>query len=279
MATVLIIDDDVSFRRLIGDITSALGHRVVTASGVGEALQLLDQLSAVDQTPELIFVDFHMGDKTGFDLIRAARARPGLEAVPIVMFSSTTKKIDDLVAAEGVEFINKNDNAVKRISDAIKARLKPPASASPAGLSIADKVQALIGQFDAWQKTRDNVQFMKMKSLNIDVHVNSPMIRFVDELLLEAIKKNAVQVELIFNLTTAVLRLHAGGRVEEAAQLPGGLAGGLSTYLKSMGQLNVVVSDRPQDGRFRRRIDGKDYEFLMRTEPSPGGENVIIRLG
>src|SRR6202044_2089983 len=78
--SVLVVDDDAIFRRLIAGILSGWGHVVVgEAAGVEEALA-----RALELRPEIALVDIGLPDGDGFSLTRQLSAMPwGLQVVLI----------------------------------------------------------------------------------------------------------------------------------------------------------------------------------------------------
>jgi CheY-like chemotaxis protein len=70
--SVLVVDDDAVFRRLISGILSGWGHIVVgEATGVDEAL-----VRAVELRPDTALVDIGLPDGDGFSLTRQLCAMP-----------------------------------------------------------------------------------------------------------------------------------------------------------------------------------------------------------
>jgi CheY-like chemotaxis protein len=70
--SVLVVDDDASFRRIIGRVLSAWGHVVVAeAGGVEEA-----RACAVEWRPDVALVDIGLPDGNGFALARELCAMP-----------------------------------------------------------------------------------------------------------------------------------------------------------------------------------------------------------
>jgi two-component system C4-dicarboxylate transport response regulator DctD len=70
--SILVVDDDPLVRKAVGRTLEQLGHRVMLAASVQEALELADH-----SWPHLVFADFHLGEhqKTGLALIEALKER------------------------------------------------------------------------------------------------------------------------------------------------------------------------------------------------------------
>jgi CheY-like chemotaxis protein len=80
--SVLVVDDDASFRRLAARVLSGSGHVVVGEAGsVEEALA-----RAVELQPDTVLVDIGLPDGDGFSLARELCAMPW--ALQVVLISS-----------------------------------------------------------------------------------------------------------------------------------------------------------------------------------------------
>lgn len=78
-ATVLLVDDDEGLRRLMSQVLSRNGYRVVEAASGEEAAKLV---SEIDDEPDLLVSDVVMGEMSGRDLAAVLQARqPGLKVL------------------------------------------------------------------------------------------------------------------------------------------------------------------------------------------------------
>lgn len=94
---VLVVDDFESMRRIVGQLLRDMGFRDVTLADDGAtALALLRQ-----DDFGLLLTDWHMPQMDGLDLVRAVRAAPRLNAIPILMVSAeaTREQIVEAVRA------------------------------------------------------------------------------------------------------------------------------------------------------------------------------------
>ncbi|HQY69799.1 MAG TPA: response regulator [Pseudomonadales bacterium] len=94
---VLVVDDFESMRRIVGQLLRDMGFRDVTLADDGAtALALLRQ-----DDFGLLLTDWHMPQMDGLDLVRAVRADPRLNAIPILMVSTeaTREQIIEAVRA------------------------------------------------------------------------------------------------------------------------------------------------------------------------------------
>src|SRR6266566_7952807 len=88
---ILIAEDSATIRRLVAARLAADGYDVVEAADGEEALDL-----ARSDRPDLLILDKVMPKLDGFEVVRALRADPATEAVPIVMLTGRTSEEDVL---------------------------------------------------------------------------------------------------------------------------------------------------------------------------------------
>jgi len=89
--TIFMADDDEDDRMLFLDAMLELNLSVVVEAAV-DGLELLDMLSqAVQQLPEIIFLDINMPGKNGFECLEEIRSAKGdLKGVKVVMLSTSS---------------------------------------------------------------------------------------------------------------------------------------------------------------------------------------------
>ncbi|MBF0457159.1 MAG: response regulator [Nitrospirae bacterium] len=80
---ILIVDDSVSVRQLVGMTLRNAGHEVVEAVDGSDALNKLK-----DAKPEMMFVDVNMPNMNGLEFIKEARQLRDYRFVPIIMLTT-----------------------------------------------------------------------------------------------------------------------------------------------------------------------------------------------
>ena len=97
-ATVLVVDDSITVRRVTQRLLIRQGMRVVLANN---GLDALEKLTTV--RPDLILSDIEMPQMDGFDFARAVRADPHTADIPFIIISSRVgDKHRDIARALGV---------------------------------------------------------------------------------------------------------------------------------------------------------------------------------
>ncbi len=92
MATILVVDDEISIQELVKLYLEKEGFRVESAGSGKEALQLLDALK-----PSLVVLDIMLPDMSGFDVCRELRQRAD---VPVLMLTARKDDIDKILGLE-----------------------------------------------------------------------------------------------------------------------------------------------------------------------------------
>lgn len=91
----LVVDDSVTMRRIVVNSLKQIGHDAFVEAGDGR--EALGKLQA-DDGINFIITDWNMPDLTGLDLVKAVRANPKYETIPILMVTTRGMK-EDIVEA------------------------------------------------------------------------------------------------------------------------------------------------------------------------------------
>ena len=102
--TILIVDDERSYREAIADCVRSAGYKTREASSGSEGLRL-----AEETIPSLIILDVMMPDVSGLDVCRILRERQDTREIPIVMLSARgqLKEKDEGLTAGADRYITK----------------------------------------------------------------------------------------------------------------------------------------------------------------------------
>ena len=81
-AKILIVDDTLSSRILLGDLLDLNGYTVLSAASGPEALKVLET-----ETPDLILLDVLMPEMNGYQVCRRIRENPSMQTLPVIMMT------------------------------------------------------------------------------------------------------------------------------------------------------------------------------------------------
>jgi len=108
---------------------------------------------------------------------------------------------------------------------------------------------------------------------------DAPVVRFVNKVLLDAIRKGASDIhfepyEQIFRVRTRM-----DGVLRQVANPPVSLAGKVSARLKVMARLDIAERRVPQDGRIKMKLSKtRAIDFRVNTCPTLFGEKIVLRI-
>jgi len=115
--------------------------------------------------------------------------------------------------------------------------------------------------------------------LNIEeIARQEPIIKLVNLLLLQAIKDRASDLHIEPFSTQLRIRYRVDGVLREIPSPPRSLHLGLISRLKVMAQLNISETRRPQDGRIRLNMDGREVDLRVSCIPTIHGEACVMRI-
>ncbi|MGF1614929.1 MAG: type IV-A pilus assembly ATPase PilB [Gammaproteobacteria bacterium] len=108
---------------------------------------------------------------------------------------------------------------------------------------------------------------------------DAPVVRFVNKILLDAIKKGASDIHMEPYEKFCRVRLRMDGVLREVAKPPLALASKITARIKVMSRLDVSERRVPQDGRIKLKLSKtKAIDFRVSTCPTLFGEKTVLRI-
>ncbi|MGH8135552.1 MAG: type IV-A pilus assembly ATPase PilB, partial [Steroidobacteraceae bacterium] len=108
---------------------------------------------------------------------------------------------------------------------------------------------------------------------------DAPIVRFVNKIMLDAIRKNASDIHFEPYEKYYRIRLRVDGVLREVAQPPVQLATKLAARLKVMSRLDIAERRVPQDGRIKMRLSkNRSIDFRVSSCPTLFGEKIVLRI-
>ncbi len=111
-----------------------------------------------------------------------------------------------------------------------------------------------------------------------DVANQTPIIRFVNVVLQQAIKDKASDVHFEPYEDQFRIRYRIDGALYEMAPPPKSLAIPVISRIKVLSNMNISESRIPQDGRIKMTIAGRPVDLRVSTLPTQFGESVVLRV-
>src|ERR1700729_2481774 len=117
------------------------------------------------------------------------------------------------------------------------------------------------------------------ESLGRDDVEDAPIVRFVNKIMLDAIKKGASDIHFEPYEKSFRIRTRLAGVLKEVAVPPVQLAVKIVARLKVMARLDIAERRVPQDGRIKMRLSkNRAIDFRVSTCPTLFGEKVVTRI-
>ncbi len=167
----------------------------------------------------------------------------------------------------GVEaIVVEDDKLQKAVDKAIEqADAQVPALREEDGVDL-ESLEVSGGDEEGEQVTRDEVE-------------DAPIVRFVNKVMLDAIRKGASDIHFEPYEKTYRVRYRVDGVLKEVAQPPVQLAGKLAARLKVMSRLDIAERRVPQDGRIKMKLSkNRAIDFRVSTCPTLFGEKIVMRI-
>ncbi len=108
---------------------------------------------------------------------------------------------------------------------------------------------------------------------------DAPVVKLVNLILTDAIKKNASDIHVEPYEKTFRVRYRIDGVLYEVMKPPMKLKNAITSRVKIMSELDIAERRLPQDGRIKLKLGrGKEMDFRVSVLPTLFGEKIVMRL-
>ncbi len=112
-----------------------------------------------------------------------------------------------------------------------------------------------------------------------DAADDTPVVKFVNKVLLDAIKRGASDIHFEPYEKNYRVRYRIDGMLKTMARPPIGLTMKISSRIKVMSRLDIAERRIPQDGRVKLNLSKtKSIDFRVSTCPTLFGEKIVMRI-
>ena len=121
----------------------------------------------------------------------------------------------------------------------------------------------------------DEINLLELEKASED----APVVRLVNMVLLNAIKKGASDIHIEPYEKKLRIRYRIDGVLIEEMTPPLKLKNAIASRLKIMSQLDIAERRLPQDGRIKLKLGkGREMDFRVSVLPTLWGEKIVLRL-
>lgn len=113
----------------------------------------------------------------------------------------------------------------------------------------------------------------------INASDETPIVRFVNKILLDAIRGGASDIHVEPYEHTYRVRFRTDGILHEVTRPPINIASRIASRLKIMSQMDISERRVPQDGRIKMKLSPtRAIDFRVNTLPTLWGEKIVLRI-
>jgi type IV pilus assembly protein PilB len=113
----------------------------------------------------------------------------------------------------------------------------------------------------------------------IDAIDETPIVRFVNKVLLDAIRTGASDIHVEPYEKSYRIRFRTDGILQEITSPPLSIAGRIASRIKIMSQMDIAERRLPQDGRIKMKLSRtRAIDFRVNTLPTLWGEKIVLRI-
>lgn len=259
--------------------SSRSGVRLMTVllqSGVIKESQILKALEAHYQVPVIDLNTFTV-QRAALDLVRKDFCEKHSlipiqkvgEGTLVVAFADPT----DIQVKDDLKFLTRRKiQAVVGAETAIHGAIE-----KHYGASVNEIVKEVEESSEA--EELDVLSMGGPEQIDASSADEGPIIRFVNAVLSDAIRKKASDIHFEPYEKRFRVRIRIDGNMLETSTQPMTAAPAIASRLKIMAKLDIAERRRPQDGRIKVKYKGgKDMDFRVSVMPTIFGEKVVLRL-
>ncbi len=194
-----------------------------------------------------------------------------LGMLPIAIWPGKLKPILILACPPHADSIQ-SERVAQLVDDRFQLHFVPCVS-SELGLVIKRLYAAIYTS----QQLLDMSSLQTDKPASIDSVSDYP-VHLVNVLILQAVRMGASDLHFSPQRQSLAIRVRVDGVLLTLSCVSGSILSSLLVRIKIMAVLDIAETRLPQDGQFRRIIDGHNIDCRVSTFPTVAGENTVIRL-
>ncbi len=167
--------------------------------------------------------------------------------------------------------------------DRLTAMLAGKADVKPVLAGIAELEQA-IDRFYGFEVSLEGIlRELETGEQEADLQLETdryshPIVRLVDAILTDAVKKGASDIHFEPEEGYLRLRYRIDGVLQQVRVLHKRYWPGMLVRMKVMAEMNIAESRAPQDGHIQLSVAGREIDFRAATHPTIHGENLVLRI-
>jgi len=124
---ILVVEDNDKNRKLVRDVLTAKGYRIVEAETGEDGVRL-----AEEQSPALVLMDIQLPGINGIEALRQLRAAPATAGIPVIAVTASAMTQDrQKILAAGFDAYQSKPISIRPFLDLVREVLDRPKGARP----------------------------------------------------------------------------------------------------------------------------------------------------
>ncbi|MDX1351528.1 MAG: ATPase, T2SS/T4P/T4SS family [Thiomicrorhabdus sp.] len=170
------------------------------------------------------------------------------------------------------------------VLDKLKRHLQNPNIQVQPVLVVESEIQNAIDNYYGYELSIEGILKeletgkADLASISSNNEYSQPMVRLVDNLLTDAVKRNASDIHFEPEEDYIRIRYRIDGVLQEIRLLHKMFWSGLVVRLKVISELDLTEQRIPQDGRMSLIVHGRRIDFRVSSLPGTHGENFVLRI-
>jgi type IV pilus assembly protein PilB len=140
---------------------------------------------------------------------------------------------------------------------------------------VGQSVDSMIQEFT---ETQIDFTATEASTTPAEDEENAPVVKLVNLILTEAVKMRASDIHIEPFEDRVRIRYRIDGHLMERDKAPRRLLGSMVSRIKIMASMDISERRRPQDGRIKTRINGKEFDLRVSMLPTNHGQGVVLRI-
>lgn len=226
-----------------------------------------------------------IGETVGYDSVSLKGIVPDAKAISLVSESFARNHL--------IMPVSLQDNVLKvamatpddiLLLDKLKRHIQKADIVITPTLGVEKEILNTIDNYYGYELSIDGI-LRELETGNIDINriseareYSQPMVRLVDSILTDAVKRHASDVHFEPEENYVRIRYRIDGVLQEVRLIHKSFWSGLVVRLKVMSSLDLTEQRLPQDGRMDLIVHGRRIDFRVSSLPTTHGENFVLRI-
>ncbi|MDP8263206.1 MAG: ATPase, T2SS/T4P/T4SS family [Candidatus Ancaeobacter aquaticus] len=142
---------------------------------------------------------------------------------------------------------------------------------------IYDLFEHMVGDVNL-DVVDDNKNHKKLFEIEAFKEKQGPVVKLVNMVISDAVRGRASDIHIEPGRETSRVRYRVDGDLSDVMKIPSKLHKYVVSCIKVMAEMNVAESRKPQDGRAKVYVNGKNIDLRISMIPIHFGEKAVMRL-